>query len=706
MIQHDNLNQFIRTQSPYYSISHGKKVLQNASLVFDVSIWEILITLTVGAELHIVSTSRRQDGAELSNYIKEFDIDMAGLPPVFLKSFSANTLNSFLPILATGGESCPIEVMEDWSRNRRFIHTYGPTECTVSATMHEFKKGDLATNIGKPNANTKVYVLDSFQNPVPVGIIGELHIGGAGVAKGYLNRKELTEERFIENPFATDLDKEKGHSRMYKTGDLVRWLADGHLEYIGRNDDQVKIRGHRIELSEIESALSDIENIEQSCLLVKERHTNIGLSKYLVGYYVPSKSNYLKTSQELTEALSSVLPDYMIPSAFVGMEEFPVTVNGKLDKKALPNPEFNNEDNYVAPETELEESLCAIWASVLGLEQVGITDHFFRIGGNSILAMQLVHKMNQVFNSNIKIQAIFQYSTIKEIKTLLKDGNEIQVASGLVKISSKKSTKGHKKIFCAPGAGGNIVSFYELARELIESHTVYGFQAYGLDAHSEILETIPLIASQNILDMQKEDSKGPYHLAGYSLGAQVVYEMAMQLQENGFEVTALYIFDGQPFSPNSVSEKITRSYSEFLLGIVKVFLEYNGKNNVSMLKDKDLEGLSESEQLKLSYEVLIKNDIKWMSKADFTRFVSVYIQQGNSSTQYAPNYMDKLNCNVHVFRTNTDSIPISKDNLWQSVCNNEVSIHDAQGEHTTMLNLPYIKSITDIILKRKELNVL
>jgi len=320
--------------------------------------------------------------------------------------------------------------------------------------------------------------------------------------------------------------------------------------------------------------------------------------------------------------------------------------------------------------------------------------------------MQLVHQINQAFNANIKVQGIFQYPTIKSIITLLEDGNEKQIVSGLVKISSKKNTVPTQKIFCAPGAGGNIVSFYELARLLEESHTVYGFQAYGLDANSKILETISLIASQNILDMQAEDPIGPYHLAGYSLGANVVYEMAMQLQQKGFEVATLYIFDGPPFHPSDKLENTTISYTETLLGILEMFFESSGRKNSSILAIEDLEHLSDSEQLKRVYKLLLEYNV-WMNEDDFIRFVSVYIHQSNLPTQYTPEYQDKLDCSIYLFRPkdNEDSIDVLDDYGWQSLCNKEVTIHFTEGTHITMLNQPYVKDITDTILKIKKLQI-
>jgi hypothetical protein len=263
--------------------------------------------------------------------------------------------------------------------------------------------------------------------------LGELYIGGFGLAKGYLNNKELTAQRFISNPFATDSDKIKGYTRLYKTGDLVRWLADGNLEYIGRNDDQVKIRGYRIELTEIEHALTQVDGIKQSCVLVRERNTETGKNKYLVGYYRSDRTATVAVTQEvILEKLSLILPEYMIPVVFVEVESFPLTINGKLDKRALPDPDLQSSAQlYIAPTTESEIVLCKIWQEVLGLEKVGVTDNFFGIGGNSILAIRVTHRISAALDVDVDVADIFEHATCSKLLSFVaKKKNHIKYVEG------------------------------------------------------------------------------------------------------------------------------------------------------------------------------------------------------------------------------------------------------------------------------------
>ncbi|WP_150468577.1 amino acid adenylation domain-containing protein, partial [Francisella sp. SYW-9] len=329
------------------------------SYVFDVSIYEMFSSLCFNKQLYIVDSNTKLNPLPYFEYLEFNKIEFAYIPPFYIKELSyylKDTSIGKLSVILTGVDKIySRDTTNILNRGIKIINGYGPSETTTCSTkffIDRLSSEREVVPIGMPLDNEKVYILDNYNQPVPIGVVGELYIGGAGLARGYLNRSELTAERFISNPFATESDISKGYTRLYKTGDLVRWLADGNIEYIGRNDDQVKIRGYRIELGEIENQLSAIEGVKQSCVLAKERNNN----KYLIGYYVSDKK--LLTQEEILNQLSKVLPEYMIPSALVEIDAMPLTINGKLDRKTLPDPEFINEDRYVAPTTELEEKLC------------------------------------------------------------------------------------------------------------------------------------------------------------------------------------------------------------------------------------------------------------------------------------------------------------------------------------------------------------
>ena len=313
----------------------------------------------------------------------------------------------------------------------------GPTEGSVWCTV-ELCNPDQSkkVTIGKPIPNTQVYILDAHRNPSPVGVPGEIYVGGAGVVRGYLNQPELTAEKFIPNPVA--VASPVGSGRLYKTGDLACYLSNGKIDFIGRMDQQVKIRGYRIELGEIEAALKQCEGVRDAVVTVREDSTN---GKSLAGYLViPEES--VPTRLELRDQLKSKLPDYMIPSAFVILKTLPQTPNGKVDRQALPAPNFSPDaGTFVQPRTMVEAELARIWSEVLGVKQIGIHDNFFELGGHSLLAARVISRMRKVVPAQIDMRDFFQSPTIAGISAILR-GNSQKIRATLPKLVGRKQTTG------------------------------------------------------------------------------------------------------------------------------------------------------------------------------------------------------------------------------------------------------------------------
>jgi len=339
MQPHGNVIRLFSTSDTNFNFSSKDIWTMFHSYVFDFSVWELWGALLYGGKLILPSTHEVKDVSKFYDLCQKYKVSVLNQTPSAFYQVLDIMLNrnpAYFRYIIFGGEALNLNHITSWwdykdknGLDTVLVNMYGITETTVHVTYKELQmEEEVLSNIGKPLPDLKAYVLDKFRNPLPLGVIGELYIGGAGVARGYLNRKTLTKERFIENPFATDLDRRNGYTRMYKTGDLVRWLADGNLEYMGRNDDQVKIHGYRIELAEIETALASIDGISESCVLVKERTTNKSITKYLVGYYIVSEAGIALSSEDLVGLLSEALPEYMIPSAFIAMKAFPITVNG------------------------------------------------------------------------------------------------------------------------------------------------------------------------------------------------------------------------------------------------------------------------------------------------------------------------------------------------------------------------------------------
>ncbi|NEP72942.1 MAG: amino acid adenylation domain-containing protein [Okeania sp. SIO2G4] len=405
-------------------ISKGT-TLQFAPISFDVSFQEIFSTLCSGGILVLVSQEVRRDSFALMQFLIENRVDKLFLPFVALQQLAAvATKCQTLPELSeivTAGEQLQIttEIIELMNRlpNCRLQNQYGPSETHV-VSAYTFQ--GTATNwptlppIGRPIANNKVYILNHDLQPVPIGIAGELYIGGTGVAKGYLNRPELTAQKFISNPFI-----ERGESLLYKTGDLARYLPDGNIEYLGRIDNQVKIRGFRIELGEIEAFLNTHSQIQQAVVIARE---DIPGNKRLIAYFIPAQEQF--STHNLRRFLQDKLPDYAIPSNFVKLEFLPLTPNGKIDRKALPEPDKIRpelENNFVAPRNQTEELLANIWSELLEVEKVGIQDNFFELGGDSLLATKLIFQIRETFQIKIYVKTLFYSPTIVKLAPTIEE---------------------------------------------------------------------------------------------------------------------------------------------------------------------------------------------------------------------------------------------------------------------------------------------
>jgi amino acid adenylation domain-containing protein len=405
MVPHRGLCSLSQEQTQAFDVGSSSRVLQFSSLSFDASIFEIVMALPKGATLCLGTPETLLPGPALIRLLQDQAITIVTLPPSALAALPAEKLPA-LRTITVAGEAYSAELIARWAPGRRFFNLYGPTETTIWATAAELHDSIRTPPIGRPIGNTQTYILDSSLRPVPIGVPGELYIGGVGLARGYLNRPELTAEKFIPNPFS----REPG-ARLYKTGDLARYLPDGNIEFLGRIDNQVKLRGFRIELGEIEVALAKHPSVRESVVVAQEDSPG---DRRLVGYVV-SQQRALLTTQELRNFLKAKLPDYMVPSAFVMLETMPLTPNGKVDRRALPIPDGSRpelEEPFVAPRTPVEKVLARIWAEVLRLDRISIHDSFFDLGGHSLKAMQLASKISAAMNIDVSVKLLFAHPTV------------------------------------------------------------------------------------------------------------------------------------------------------------------------------------------------------------------------------------------------------------------------------------------------------
>ena len=394
------------------------------SYAFDFSVWELWGALLYGGRLVVVPYEVSRSPGAFYELLKKEGVTVLNQTPSAFKQLMGAEENLrdkedlSLRFIILGGEALELQTLRHWIKRHgdkkpQLINMYGPTETTVWSTCCLLTEIDKPISIGNPIANTQVYILDSNLQPVPVGVPGELHIGGLGVTRGYFNRSELTSEKFIPNPFS----REPG-VRLYKTGDLARYRPDGNIEFLGRIDHQVKIRGFRIELGEIESVLGQHPGVRQAVVLARE---DVAGDKRLVAYIVPDGGESLSISV-LRQYLKEKLPEYMVPNAYLMLEKFPLTPNGKIDRKALLTPTGLRPElksTYVAPQTEIDRTITAIWREVLRLEKIGINDNFFEVGGHSLLAIRVISRINKAFQVDLPLPSFFESPTIAGLWQLI-----------------------------------------------------------------------------------------------------------------------------------------------------------------------------------------------------------------------------------------------------------------------------------------------
>ena len=423
MVEHRNLGNLVAWHNRAFRVQPGSRSSATAGIAFDGSAWEIWPVLCGGGTLLLPPASTAGDPQSLLRWWHAQKLDVSFLiTPLAELAYSSGYANSDAHTVLIGGDR-----LKRWPdampAGQSLVNNYGPTENTVVATSGLLQPDDAVLHIGRPIANTRLYILDGQGQPVPVGVAGEIHIGGAQVARGYLNRPELTAERFVHDPFAAE-----SSACMYRTGDLGRWLADGNVEYLGRNDDQVKIRGFRIELGEIEARLSEVEGVREAVVVARE---DVRGDRRLVAYYTSADGT--DAMDALRTHASQTLPRHMVPAAYVALQQMPLTPNGKLDRKALPAPDAHAyaSRDYEAPYGEAEQTLAQIWQTLLGVERVSRHDNFFELGGHSLLAVRLVEQMRRA-GLNADVQALFSAPTLADLAAALCETDEVTVPPNLI----------------------------------------------------------------------------------------------------------------------------------------------------------------------------------------------------------------------------------------------------------------------------------
>ncbi|MFN6563916.1 MAG: amino acid adenylation domain-containing protein [Nostoc sp. ChiSLP01] len=710
-VAHSAVNRLVLNTN-YVQLQPDDRVAQAANIAFDAATFEIWGALLNGARLVGISQEVLLSPQKFAAHIQQTEISVLFLTTALfnqIASFKLQVFNS-LRYLLFGGEAADPRCVEQVLYNdcpQKLLNVYGPTENTTFSSCYlvqDVPANAITIPIGRPIANTQLYILDQYLQPVPVGVPGELYIGGAGLARGYLNRPELTQQKFIPNPFnnskfktCTERSRSIQNSKLYKTGDLVRYLSNGNIEYLGRIDQQVKIRGFRIELGEIEAVLSQHPQVQSVVVTAREDRPG---EKCLVAYIVPQQAT--PSISELRQFLKTKLPDYMIPAAMVILDSLPLTPNGKIDRRALPAPDTDNfamQASFIPALDIVEQKLAQIWAEVLKVYPIGVKDNFFDLGGNSLLAVQLMARIEQQFNKNLPLATLFQNSTIQQLANVLRQPIDAFDWSPLVPIQPHGSKQ---PFFCLPGAGGNTIYLYNLAHYLGKDQPFYGLQSLGLDGESKPHTRIEDMAAYYIEAIQAIQPNGPYLLGGHSFGGMVAFEMANQLQKQGYKVGLLAILDSG--APGCIPDDLVVDGVDdagWLTKIASLFEGFYGKSvNVSY---ETLKLLTPNEQLNNLKEQLQKANLlpADVGLKQLRGLIEVFKTNHQTACVYLPQKI--YSGQIKFFKASEiDAVSNIKSEIfqeielgWNKFSAQPLDVHYVPGNHLSILNEPHVRFLAE-----------
>ncbi|HMR84063.1 MAG TPA: amino acid adenylation domain-containing protein, partial [Niabella sp.] len=685
MIANQSLVNYISWAVDYYLKGVPGVFPLYTSISFDLTITSIFSPLVSGSLLKIYDED--EPVALLEKIFTDDEVNVVKLTPSHLKLVKdSNYIRRNLPgqylTLIVGGEELGTALAKDvydLCKGKVVIcNEYGPTEATVGCMIHDFNPSEIqqAVSIGVPIANARVYLLDEALHLVPKGITGEIYIGGICLAKGYYGNEVLTRERFLDDPFVPG-------EKMYRTGDNAIMQDNDLLLFKGRIDDQVKLRGYRIELGEINYHLSAIEGIKNAITIVKEGSPGNG---YLVSYIVLQDGAAAtdKAKEKWREALHSKLPDYMIPSIFIMLEELPLTANGKVDHRKLPVPEIEQQ-KYIAPQTEEEVLLARIWSEIFNREQIGVYDDFFNLGGHSMIAIKVMAKIEEVTGIRLPIATLFEAPTIKGLAKRIAGKTESHINRVLVPI---KENGTRPPVYLIHGGAFNILLYKQLAPFLNEDQPLYGIQALGLDGDLTHLDSIESIAARYLTEVLEQNPKGPYILMGYSYGGLVAYEMARRLTAMGKEIRMLGILDTNVSDRTISNVVIPRLFFKIKHQLKKVvFISTN-----LFKHPKDV----------IKYQWLLFNR-RFNKSHKEEKEEQIYDYNSKVVDAYDKAYITyeikPSDLSVHVFRVK-ERIYFIDDFAylgWKRYAKGGVVVHDIAGDHKTFLLPPNNKILTEKI---------
>ncbi len=660
------------------------EVLASTSICFDLSVFEIFVPLSFGGKVVVV-----ENALELIKKSAATGMTLINtVPSAIAELVRESAVPESVRVVNLAGEALQdvlVEKVYNLGGVERVVNLYGPTEDTTYSTYDEVGRGQKVT-IGRPVANTRVYILDERFELATIGITGELFISGEGLARGYMNRPEMTAEKFIPDPYS-----ERAGARMYRTGDVGRYQSDGKVEYIGRADNQVKVRGYRIELGEIEAVLSQHKQV-RSCVVVARQEREA--EKRLVCYYT---SEGEVRREELREHLGRKLPEYMVPGMFIEMEQMPLTANGKVDRSALPVPgkeEQSVQNDFLAPRDGLERELVQIWEEILSVAPIGIRDDFFRLGGNSLIALRMVAAVRRRVAKDLPISVMLQARTIQRLAAILRRKVPSLTQSPLVAIQPQGR---RPNLFCIHPGSGNVLCYIDLARRLGTDQPVYGLQDPTLFVGGDPAVPVEIMAANYIEAMRTVQPRGPYFLIGWSFGGLVAFEMARQLREDFQEIGLLGLFDtAAPENSRAFSEA---SDDAFLLYIIASELGLP-------VASAHLRQLEPAERFVYINRLIEQSNIELFD--DGEQYLRRQLEVFKARIEVSQNYFPRIyRGRVTLFRASEkQGESLELDAVadpsfgWANLSTEEVEVLEVPGTHANMAREPHVRVLAEVISSR------
>ena len=689
-ILHRAVVNFLTSMAQKPGLSSEDALLAVTTISFDISVLELFLPIIVGAKVVLASKETATDAMKLIDLLAESDATlMQATPATWRMLLAAGWQGKKNLKILCGGEAMPRTLADRLLSNSAAVwNVYGPTETTIWSAVERVER-DAPVLIGSAIANTKFYIIDtnSYQNNgaielVPVGVPGELLIGGDGLARGYLNRPELTGEKFLPDPFS-----DCSNARLYRTGDLARYLPNGKIELIGRIDNQVKIRGFRIELGEIEAVLARHPGIRETVVIARE---DLPGDKRLVAYVVPQQEQ--PNNSELRSFLQERLPSYMVPSAFVFSSTLPLTPNGKINRRALPAPDASNiqlDTKFVLPSNPTEEKLATIWAEVLDIDRVGIHDNFFELGGHSLLALSLFTKIEKVLGRTFSLATLFEAPTVRDLANIIDRKQFLAAGSCLVPIQPQGSKT---PLFLLHTKGTSVLFYRNLANYLGTERPIYGIQPQGLNTEAEILTTVEEMAAYYIQEIQKIQPTGAYLLGGYSFGGELAFEMSRQLHQQGEKVDKLILLDSNapnsskrlPFSQRIIihlNNLIERKHEYIIEKVLdwKRWFQTDLQKKLQKLSNKAFQNSNLPLSLRLHQIIEARNE--------------------QARKNYRPQFYPGKVILMRTEETRGGKVGLERDKYlgWKNLVGQEIDIYPVPGHHLSMVEEPHVQQLAAAI---------